>query len=166
MLWVVTGNNSWGQNRFWFILQRNFTDLNIVAFVLPGCKKAVLSLSVPVYRDQWHLQWRAVCFLQSWAIEGPDTGSICLCWWLNWVFSGIFLVKYASNHNKIVLLQRRKAKVIKTLQELWGDISDFVPPPYDLQCFPKMGRRHHLHLCSAQDWALYLCYATFLQGLK
>lgn len=32
------------KNMFWFPPQRNFTDLNIVAFVLPGCKKAVLSL--------------------------------------------------------------------------------------------------------------------------
>lgn len=32
-----------------------------------------------------------------------------------------------------------------------GGISDFVSPPYNLQSFPKMRRRHHLRLCSAQD---------------
>lgn len=103
---------------------------------------------------------KAVHFLQTCAIQGPDVSCICLSWWLSRVFSGIFLVKYTNNHSKLVLQQIRKRDT-QTLAGAGAIISVCVSPSYNLQSFPKTRRRHHLHLCAAQD-ELYVCVTLHL----
>lgn len=80
----------------------------------------------------------------------------------DWVFSGIFLVKYTSYHSKLVLLQRTEERVIhKNLQELGLEFLSVCSLHTTCRISPIQGEDIILHLCSAQD-ELYVCLTLYL----